>query len=689
VKLLPADTPLDRVAWIPRSRLPNLARLGIRSLADLLHHFPRRHENRSTFSRFPDFETPEPVTLCGTIGKVTARFAGSNRKIIEADLWEDREQILARNIRLRWFNAHFVQKMLSEGDRVVVHGKVRLRSRLPVMEHPDFEVIEEDAGPSIHFGRIVPVHPAGEGITPKALRTWIFHALEQTDPVTLAPLLPATCPEHDGYAAALRTMHFPESMEVLAAAREAIVLEEFFRVQAVLVSRRQEIRSLPGSAKLSAGNLARELRAVLPFSLTDAQEKALSEILADLRAPTPMCRLLQGDVGSGKTIVALFAALEAIEAGYEAALMAPTQILATQHFQTFQKLLAPLRIPLRLRTSGRSEDTPDPLFARPGCPAITIGTHALLYEGTTFEKLGLVIVDEQHKFGVMQRARLIRRGKAPDLLVMTATPLPRTISQTVHGDLDVSVLREKPAGRGRVITAVRGSKKLPEITAFLRERLAENRQAYIVYPLIEESDSSALKAAVSEGAKWSAALSPHRVEILHGRTPPEEKEAIINRFRSGQTAVLVSTTVIEVGVDVPNATVLLVENAERFGLAQLHQLRGRIGRGAHKSYCILVTSTPDPLPGDRLEILEKTNDGFEIAEYDLQLRGPGDLIGTAQSGLPPLRVGDLLRDAHLMTRARKLALDLFQADLLLASPSSCRLRAFLESQRAAADVSGI
>jgi ATP-dependent DNA helicase RecG len=369
--------------------------------------------------------------------------------------------------------------------------------------------------------------------------------------------------------------------------------------------------------------------------------------------------------------------------------MAPTQILATQHFQTFQKLLAPLAIPLRLRTSGRSEDTPDPLFARPCCPAITIGTHALLYEGTTFEKLGLVIVDEQHKFGVMQRARLMRRGEAPDLLVMTATPLPRTISQTVHGDLDVSVLREKPAGRGRVITAVRGAKKLPEITAFIRERLAENRQAYIVYPLIEESDSSALKAAVGEGAKWSAALAPHRVEILHGRTPPEEKEAIIDRFRSGQTAALVATTVIEVGVDVPNATVLLVENAERFGLAQLHQLRGRIGRGAHKSYCILVTSNPEPVPGDRLEILEKTYDGFEIAEYDLQLRGPGDLIGTAQSGLPPLRVGDLLRDAPVMTRARKLALELFRADPLLARPSSRLLRAFLESQRAAADVSGI
>ena len=688
---LPADTPLRGADWIPANRLPNLARLGLRTISDLCHHFPRRHEDRSAFSRFPEMETDGPVTLCGTLGKISSRFAGAGRRVIEADLWESEEALLARHIRLRWFSAHYILKMLCEGDRVVVHGRIRLRGRKPVLEHPDFEVIEESAGPSIHFGRIVPVHPAGEGVSPKALRSLIFTALERVDPGTLRPLLEDGVESTAGdYHAALRSMHFPDSFEVLAAARQAVVLEEFFRLQAVLVSRREEVRSLPGSAKNSGGGFVESLRAALPFKLTAGQEQVLEEILADMRSPEPMCRLLQGDVGSGKTIVALFAALEALEAGYEAALMAPTQILAEQHYLNFQKLLEPLAIPLRLRTSSRSEDFPQPLFARTGCPALTIGTHALLYEKTRFEKLGLVIVDEQHKFGVMQRARLMRRGEAPDLLVMTATPIPRTISQTLHGDLDVSLLREKPAGRGRIVTAVRGTRKLPEITAFLKEQLADGRQAYIVYPLVEESDTIASKAAVAEAGQWKKTLSPHTVELLHGRTPPDEKEAIMARFRAAKTLVLVATTVIEVGVDVPNATVLLVENAERFGLAQLHQLRGRIGRGTEKSFCILVTSTPEPEPGDRLGILERTQDGFEIAEADMRLRGPGDLLGTAQSGLPPLLAGDLLRDADVMTRARREALEWFKRDPLLQSAESARLRAFLETQRTvAADASAV
>ncbi len=368
------------------------------------------------------------------------------------------------------------------------------------------------------------------------------------------------------------------------------------------------------------------------------------------------------------------AMLLAMEAGFQAAFMAPTQILAEQHYAVLRRWLEPLGARLSLRTSARQEETFLPLLERADTPDIIIGTHALLYEGVQFENLGLVVIDEQHKFGVSQRARLTTREPAPDVLVMTATPIPRTLTMTVYGDLDVSVIDEMPANRGKIVTAVRDGAKLGEVLAFLRKELEAGRQAYVIYPLIDESDKLDAKAAAAEYEVWCERLRPFRCDLLHGRIPAPEKQAIMERFRRGETSALISTTVIEVGVDVPNATIMLIENAERFGLAQLHQLRGRIGRGEHKSYCILLSEEKSPETSAKLSVLERTSNGFEVAEADWDQRGPGDLLGTAQSGLPVLQLGNLKTDMQLMLRARAAATAIMEWDPKLEAPENQRFR---------------
>jgi ATP-dependent DNA helicase RecG len=430
-------------------------------------------------------------------------------------------------------------------------------------------------------------------------------------------------------------------------------------------------------------------------------------VRADIGSTIPMNRLLQGDVGSGKTVVAIAAMLLTVEAGFQAALMAPTQILAEQHYEVLRRWLEPLGVTISLRTAARKED-PLPLFAmaasrepesarlqRAGdgvppsrtqriannAPQVFVGTHALLYEPEGLENPGLVVIDEQHKFGVAQRGRLTTREPAPDVLVMTATPIPRTVTMSLYGDLDVSVIDEMPADRGRIVTAAREETKLPDVLAFLLRELEAGRQAYIVYPLIDESEKLEAKAASAEFEKWRERLAPFTCELLHGRIPAPEKQAIMERFRRGLTSVLVSTTVIEVGVDVSNATVMLIENAERFGLAQMHQLRGRIGRGEHKSYCILLRSDPSAETSAKLAVLEKTSNGFEVAEADWEMRGPGDLLGTAQSGLPALKLGNLRSDAKLMERARAAAIEIFRGDPQLAKPENQRFQGLVVEEK--------
>lgn len=653
-------------------------------MQDFVFHYPRRYEDRSHFDRLQDGNSTAPLCLCGTVIGANRKFFGRGKSWFEIQLEQSSDGIFCDRWTCRWFNSAYLHKVFAVGDKVVVYGKTKAsKSRTIVMDHPEFEILDEDRETSVHFGRITPVYPLSEGITAKFFRETLHRTLEELDLEKIPSLVPSAQSPMP-FARALKAVHFPTSMEELAAARPALSFEEFFGVQAILVSRRKAVNNLPGVAKDAPGKLVARLRERLPFALTGDQEKVLKEIFADLASPKPMQRLLQGDVGSGKTIVALAAALLAIESGHQAVFMAPTQILAEQHQKTFLDLLTPLGISVHLYTGGKkqipaNDDTPS-LFADGSLPPLIVGTHALLYDSAPLGNPGIIIIDEQHKFGVMQRARLMKRGTAPDLLVMTATPIPRTISQTLHGDLDVSILREKPANRGVVKTAVRMESKLPEITRFLRQEIESGRQVFIVYPLIEESEALSAKAATAEFSKWREALFPAAVALLHGRMSNEEKEAVMEDFRAGRTGALVSTTVIEVGVDIPNASIMLVENAERFGLAQLHQLRGRIGRGIHKSYCILVVSAKNPEAMEKLSILEKTNDGFEIAEADLVLRGPGDLVGTAQSGLPPLRIGDLVREGDLMSKARALALKTFAEDPSLDAPQNRALKEFLQNK---------
>jgi ATP-dependent DNA helicase RecG len=679
---------LEELNWIPRPKLLALRRLGIETVEDLLTHFPRRHEDRTEFPEFPREESDVPICLCGDVVKTSLRRFGGWKKIFEATLQESNPNALSEPLVCRWFNLHYVQKMIATGQRMVVFGKPRLRGKRICMDHPEFEVIENDEEISIHFRRITPIYPATEGLSQRVLRSMIYRLLNEL-PSTDAGLerLTASNLAKGERRDAIRAIHFPASREARDAAHEHLVLTEFFAMQMLIASRRADASIRRGEKHCGAGELLDRFLKSLPFQLTDAQSKVIHEIRHDLAASHPMNRLLQGDVGSGKTAVAIAAMLLAVEGGYQAAFMAPTQILAEQHYDVLRRWLESLGVSVALRTAARQEETgPLPLF---GCvgdsvreePQIIVGTHALLYDKVSFSNLGLVVIDEQHKFGVAQRARLSAHEPAPDVLVMTATPIPRTLTMTIYGDLDVSTIDEMPRNRGKIVTAVRDQSKLGEVLSFLRTQLEAGRQLYVIYPLIDESEKLDAKAAAAEYELWRERLHPFRCDLLHGRIPPSKKQEIMERFRSGGTNALISTTVLEVGVDVPNASVMLIENAERFGLAQLHQLRGRIGRGEHKSYCILLTSAPAKEASAKLAVLERTRDGFEVAEADWELRGPGDLLGTAQSGLPALKIGNLKTDAHLMRRARASAVSILEKDPRLELPENQRFRRLIVEQQ--------
>jgi ATP-dependent DNA helicase RecG len=680
--------PLEELDCFPRPKLLALRRLGIETIEDLLTHYPRRHEDRHQFPRFPHEESDTPICLCGEVVKTSLRRFGGWKKIFEATLQEPNAAALSQPLVCRWFNLHYIQKMIATGQRLVVFGKPRLRGKRICMDHPEFEVIENDEEISIHLRRITPIYSATEGLSQRALRSMIYRLLQSVDHKSIETLLPDELRKGER-GEAIRSIHFPSDWDSLHAARLHLVLSEFFAMQMLIGSRRVQWHARAGGAHCGPGELLGQFINQLPFELTRAQGKVIDEIRRDLAAKHPMNRLLQGDVGSGKTVVAISAILLAVEAGYQSAFMAPTQILAEQHYAVLRRWLEPLGVRLSIRTAARQEESgPLPLWNAPNPQSasaaddrqVIVGTHALLYETVAFSNLGLVVIDEQHKFGVAQRARLTSREPAPDVLVMTATPIPRTLTMTCYGDLDVSTIDEMPRNRGRIVTALRDTSKLPEVLTFLRGQLEAGRQLYVVYPLIDEGEKPDVKAAAAEYELWRERLRPFSCELLHGRIPGVEKQSIMERFRRGETQVLISTTVIEVGVDVPNATVMLIENAERFGLAQLHQLRGRIGRGEHKSYCILLSSEPSADTAAKLNVLKKSDNGFEVAEADWELRGPGDLLGTAQSGLPALKIGDLRRDADLMRRARAAAMSILRDDPRLESAANQRFRLLIVEQ---------
>lgn len=642
------------------------AKLGLATIGDALTHYPRRHEDRTHFDRFPEGAMERAVCLHVVVTDCRASFGrGKGRRCFEVTVEPVGGDVLGNRIVLRWFNVAYLQKIIAVGHELIVFGLPKESGRRVVIDHPDFEIVEGgQAASEAHMGRIVPIYPLSSGVNQKSLRGLIHDLLEAIPDEILPDWLPPR--DYGGLtrAAATRCIHYPEALADLGPARRYLALEEFTRLQLILRQRRATHRARGGVPHCGPGAILEQFLRRLPFAPTRAQVRTMEEVRSDLAAPLPMSRLLQGDVGAGKTLVAAAAILLTVEAGYDAALMAPTQILSEQHFRTFRDWLAPIGVDVRLLTGTRQESVDMPLFsaaARHGrkTGSLTIGTHALIHGRAGFENgLGLVVIDEQHKFGVAQREALIGQGEATDVLVMTATPIPRTLTLACYGDLDVSLLDELPAGRGKIITGIRLTTQTEAAAAFVRDQLAAGRQAYLVYPLIDESDKLDLGAATVEFEAWKNRLSGYEVELLHGRMSAEEKDSAMERFRSGAARALVSTTVIEVGVDVPNANVMLIYHAERFGLAQLHQLRGRIGRGEHKSFCVLMIPPEQADARERLRILEETRDGFRIADEDLRLRGPGEVLGTQQSGLPDLKFAEFLGDTRLVEKASKLAAEM-------------------------------
>jgi ATP-dependent DNA helicase RecG len=671
------QTPLTSLAILSPKETQALDAAGFATAADLLAHFPKRYEDRRQFDAFPSLPTGKPVCLHGGVIDAGTKGFGKTR-FYEAVIMDGSGGVFGSGkITCRWFNMPFMSKVIAAGQQVIAYGKVKEQGGRLIIDHPEIEVVSDDGEETIHLNRIVPIYRNISGINQRRLRE-IIHAVA-ADCIRHAQHNPLPFPfpvsETDRTTDLIET-HFPTSAESGKAARRRFALEAFFTLQLNVVWRRQRHLAHQGRILGKKTTLLKAFYHSLPFDLTGAQKRSIKEIIADMREPRPMNRLLQGDVGAGKTFVAMAAMLLAIDSGADAALMAPTQILAEQHFLTFRKWLDPLGVNLVLRTAAKREET-----APAHGPTIFIGTHALLYDETLFTDLGLVVIDEQHKFGVVQRAELIRQGTLPDVLVMTATPIPRSLTMTIYGDLDVSLLDEKPAGRGKIVTALRSKPKQQDITDFVKAQLAEGRQTYLVYPLVEESDSVKAESAIEAFPKWQKRLGAENVGLIHGKLRPEEKDAVMEDFRSGKTKALVATTVIEVGVDVPNANLMILHHAERFGLAQIHQLRGRIGRGEHKSYCILITDTKLPEAIEKLNVLAESSDGFEIAEADLRLRGPGDILGTAQSGLTDHRFADFITDTELIRQARALADQVFKDDPDLTA-SHAGLRPFISESTA-------
>ncbi len=671
-------TPLQFVKGVGPHRASQLERKGLRTVEDALFFVPLRHEDRTRLTPFRSLVPGQAATCSGVIVGVSPPPPGRSRVPFTVMLRDTSGYATAS-----WFGWRYLARVLKRGQQLVLHGRVGRYKGAIVLQQPDYEVVENGEDERLHTGRLVPVYSLTEGLPQRALRSLMWRLVE-SHAAAIDEVLPESVRARRGLvglAQAIRDAHFPETDTALAAATRRLTFDEGLLLQLGLAILRSRVARARGLALNPRGDLVARLRARLPWKLTGAQERVWEEIRRDMAAPHPMHRLLQGDVGSGKTIVAAQGVLTAIEAGYQAAVMAPTEILAEQHFMTFRQLLEPLGVRLTLLTSSLKprERAARRAVLAAGEIECVVGTHALVQEGVDFRRLGLVVVDEQHRFGVEQRARLRGKGEHPDLLVMTATPIPRTLALTIYGDLDVSVLDELPPGRRPIVTVARSEGKRRAIYKFLREQVAGGRQIYVVYPLVEESEALDLKAATDMARHLADEVFPDLVVgLLHGRLGFEEKDAIMQRFKAGEIHVLVSTTVIEVGIDVPNASVMLIEHAERFGLSQLHQLRGRVGRGEWKSYCILLTAGRLTEEAQRrIDAMTSTNDGFRIAEVDLELRGPGEFFGTRQSGLPEFRAVDLLRDTSLLEEARREASAIIARDRELSDPAHRGLRAVL------------
>jgi ATP-dependent DNA helicase RecG len=653
-----------------------LKRLEIEELKDLLYYFPRDYNDWSQTKKIRELRTGENVTVQGKVVNINEIKPRSGLKIIKVAI-SDGTGILHGV----WFNQGYIKKTFKKDATFLFSGEVKYSYGNFEINNPHFEEI--DFQDNLHTGRIVPVYPTSKGINQKRLRRIIKNALDKYL-VDVEEFLPTDIIDrHDflNLSYGLSMIHFPDSKEVLKEARRRFAYEELFVLQLILALRKSEAQSDKLGIKHSKDDgLVDKFLELLPFALTNAQARVWQEIKGDMESNKNMNRLLQGDVGAGKTVIATLALLKTVQSEFQGALMAPTEILAEQHYLGLKDDLEPLGLKLGLLVGSLKAKEKRELLEKieAGEVDIVIGTHALIQEGINFSNLGLAIVDEQHRFGVKQRATLQEKGDNPDVLVMTATPIPRTLALTVYGDLDVSVIDELPPGRKPVITEWRTQRVRDKIYSFLREEIDKGRQAYVVCPLVEESEKLDIESATELSIKLQNEYFPDlKIALLHGQMKAVEKEEVMEEFRVGNTDILVSTTVIEVGVNVPNASVMIIEDAQRFGLAQLHQLRGRVGRGQYQSYCILISDPSTDEGVERMKIMTKSTDGFVIAEEDLHLRGPGEFFGTRQHGMPDLKVADILRDHKLLELAREDAFALIKADPKLEDRENKRLKSIL------------
>jgi ATP-dependent DNA helicase RecG len=663
--------PVKFLKGVGERRAEQLGRLGIRTARDLLWHIPHRYVDASSVTPLARAEIGQEVAC---VGRVVAKGVVPTRRglrIFHAVLRDD-----SGVLECVWPGQAFLDRTILVGQTLLVSGPVRFYHGRQLAPREYVVLSDGEGDDPLAAGRVLPVYPATEGLSHKIIRSLIDRHLDSLIALADDPV-PAAIRAEAGLiplAEALHAVHRPEHAAQAEAGRRRLAFDELLDLQLMLIRARTVAkRQRSGVAFTVRRELTSRLKAALPWELTGDQQRALREITADMTAPERMHRLLMGDVGTGKTVVALFAMLLAVENDFQAALMAPTELLAEQHAATLGRLLEPLELRPELLLGRQSAAEKAAVRARlaDGAARLVVGTHALMQESVSFRRLGLVVIDEQHRFGVEQRAALIGKGAAPDVLLLTATPIPRSLALTLYGDLDVSTLRERPPGRGSVRTAVRGAGQRERVLEFVRGECASGRQAYVVLPVIEESERADLRAASTMAEALAGRWPELTVALVHGRLKPEERDEVMRRFRAGAIQALVATTVIEVGIDVPNATLMVVEHPDRFGLAQLHQLRGRIGRGAGESYCILLAeATPPP----RLIAFAATNDGFRIAELDLEERGMGDLIGARQSGGVEVRHARLPADADLLQQAREIATRLIAADPALQRSEHQRLR---------------
>ena len=677
------DAPLTVLHGVGATNAERLSKLNLYTLNDLLHHYPRRYEDYSKLVTIDQLQQEMETTVIGVVESVQTKEIPKRKFKITEALINDNTGWL----RLTWFNQPWIERQLRAKMTVAVSGKIETYLGKPVINNPQWEKLDKD---QVNTNRIVPIYPLTAHMTQQWLRKLIYKVINYWAP-KITDYLPALVIQHNNLISlsdAILQIHFPESEELLEEARERLAFDEIFVLQLGLLSQKMQWQQVEKNPVILPEDLLSTFIQSLPFSPTDAQIKVISELKADLARPYPMNRLLQGDVGAGKTIVAAAPAYVLAKSGYQTALMAPTSILAEQHYQSFLNFLCAEQLgehklqetEIALLTGDtKKKDRTELLDAlEKGEIKILIGTHALIEDAIQFQSLEFVIIDEQHRFGVKQRALLKNKGQNPNLLVMTATPIPRSMAMTVYGDLDISVLDELPPGRKEITTKLVLPQAREKMYSFIRSEIHKGRQAFIIYPLVEQSDKEETKAAVEEQKFLQHNIFPQlNLGLMHGRLKPAEKETVMRKFKNREHDILVSTSVVEVGVDVPNASVMVIEGANRFGLAQLHQFRGRVGRGTDQSYCFLVPETEDAAENERLSVMCRTNDGFILADQDLKQRGPGDFLGTRQSGFSELKIARIT-DGKLIEKARKQAAVLIHNDPLLELEAHQLLKMLME-----------